>query len=468
MSFIKKYIGDKKFYRMLIILVLPMIVQQGITNFVSLLDNLMVGRLGTLQMSSVSIANQLIFVFNLTVFGGLSGVSIFGTQFVGLGDKKGMRDTFRFKMIFSVIISLLAIGIFIFFDDELIMLFLKSEQNTPAEIAETLATAKEYLRVAIIGLLPFAVVQAYSISLKEMGETVYPMVAGICAIVVNFTFNILLIFGYLGFPRLGVVGAAIATVMSRFVELAVVVIATHRKADRFHFIKGAYKSFKIPAELVKKIAITGTPLMLNETCWSLAMSFINQSYSSRGLIVVAASNISTTAWNLFCIIMFAMGSAVSILVGQRLGAGDKEGAVDIDNKLIFATLASHIVIGLLIIASAPFIPLMYNVEPEVQSLATKFLIIAGASLPIHAVIHEIYFTVRSGGKTIVTFLFDSVYSWTIPAVLAFVLCRFTTIPIVTVFFIIQFSDIIKLFIGIPMLKPSFWAKCVVNDLGGKE
>ena len=101
MTFLKKYIGDKKFYRMLIILVLPIVIQQGITNFVSLLDNLMVGRLGTLHMSGVSIVNQLVFVFNLMIFGGLSGASIYSTQFFGVGDTKGVRDTFRFKLLYS-------------------------------------------------------------------------------------------------------------------------------------------------------------------------------------------------------------------------------------------------------------------------------------------------------------------------------------------------------------------------------
>ncbi|MBQ8185928.1 MAG: MATE family efflux transporter, partial [Clostridia bacterium] len=137
MTFRQKYIGDRTFYRVLLVLVLPIIIQQGITNFVSLLDNLMVGRLGTLHMSAVSIVNQLIFVFNLAIFGGLSGASIFGTQFFGVGDWKGMRDTFRFKMLFSVITSVIAIAVFLLYGDDLVLLFLKSETNSPEDIART-------------------------------------------------------------------------------------------------------------------------------------------------------------------------------------------------------------------------------------------------------------------------------------------------------------------------------------------
>lgn len=464
MTFRERYIGDKAFYRTLLVLVLPIIVQQGITNFVSLLDNLMVGGLGTHPMSGVSIVNQLVFVFNLAIFGGLSGASIFGTQFFGVGDWKGMRDTFRFKLLFALATTVIAIVVFSLWSEPLLMLFLENEANTPEDIALTLAAAKDYFRVILFGLVPFAIVQVYAGTLRETGETVIPMVGGVLAILVNLTFNYLLIYGKLGFPELGAAGAAIATVMSRFVELAYVVILTHKRHESFRFIEGAYRSLRIPTALVRRIAITGTPLLVNEVLWSLGQTFINGNYSTRGIVVIAATNISGTAWNLFCVIMFAMGSAVSILVGQKLGAGDTEGAVDIDNKLLFITLVSHIFIGLLVIATSSLIPMLYNVEPEVRELASRCLMVLGISLPVHAYIHCIYFTVRSGGRTLITFLFDSVYTWVVPAMLSYTLCRFTSLSIITIYMIVQFSDVIKLAIGIPMVRSGFWTKCVISDV----
>lgn len=158
-----------------------------------------------------------------------------------------------------------------------------------------------------------------------------------------------------------------------------------------------------------------------------------------------------------------MGSAVSILVGQKLGAGEIEEAKDIDRKLIFLSVASNTIIGLLLIASAPFIPLIYNTEQEVYDLATNFLMVAGASLPIHAFIHVTYFTIRSGGRTFITFLFDSVYTWCVPVVISFLLCRYTTLGIVLIYFIVQFSDIIKICIGLPMLMSGIWAKNIIKE-----
>ena len=464
MSFKKKYIGDRAFYRMLFVLVLPLIIQQGITNFVSLLDNVMVGGLGTLSMSAVSIVNQLIFVYNLAIFGGLSGASIFSTQFYGVGDWKGMRNTFRFKLIFTLTAGILATAVLLLFGDELMMLFLRGETNTPEEIAETVSAARAYLDVAVIGMIPFGLVQVYAGTMRETGETVSPMTAGLIAIVINLVFNYLLIYGKFGFPMLGVAGAAIATVLSRFVELCYVVISCHRRHEQFRFIEGVYKSLAVPGNLVRRIVVTGAPLLVNEILWSLGMTFISRNYSLRGITVIAASNIASTVWNLFCVIMFAMGSAVSILVGQRLGAGDREGAIDVDRKLIFFTLASHIAVGILLIAAAPFIPLLYKVEPEVRALATKFLMISGAAAPVHAFIHVVYFTIRSGGKTVITFLFDSVYTWVFPAMISLVLCRFTGLDIVWIYFAVQFIDVVKLFIGVPLLRSGFWANNVIEDI----
>ncbi len=468
LAFRQKYIGDRGFYKTLIILIFPIIIQQFITNFVSLLDNLMVGGLGTLPMSSVSIVNQLIFVFNLTIFGGLSGASIFGTQFFGVGDYKGMRDTFRFKMYFALASSIAAIFIFVFWGEELLLLFLENEKNTPEEIAMTIKYAKEYMYVALIGLVPFAIVQVYAGTLRETGETMFPMIGGCIAILVNLVFNYLLIYGKFGFPMLGVMGAAAATTLSRFVEMAYVLIVTHKNHSKFRFVEGAYRGLRVPMNLVKRIAVTGTPLLVNELLWSLGQTFINQNYSTRGITVIAATNITTTAWNLFCVIMFAMGSAVAIIVGQKLGAGDREGAIEVDRKLLFFTIVSHIVVALLFALASPLIPMMYNVEPEVKSLAAKTLLIAGLSLPIYATNHVAYFTIRSGGKTFITFLFDAVYTWCIPVVISFLLCRFTSLDIIAVYACVQFSDILKMSISLPMLKSGFWAKCVISDVKNSQ
>lgn len=462
---LKTFFGDRAFYKNLARLLIPLTLQQVITNFVSLLDNLMVGSLGTPSISAVAVVNQLIFILNLAIFGMLSGASIFGAQFFGKRDRDGLRNTFRFKLVSTLALTAVFIAVLAAFPDELIMPFLKSEANSADDIALALEFAREYLSVMLVGLVPFAIVQIYSGTLKDCGVTLPPMIASSVAVAVNMTFNYLLIFGKLGFPALGVKGAAIATVMSRFVEMIYIVIYTHRRLDRFDFLRGIYKSVRIPLDFARRVLVTGTPLLANEVLWALGTTFINLNYSTRGLDVIAAIQINQTVWQLFCVVMFAMGSSVSIILGQKLGTGDTDGAKADSVKLITFTLLLHIGIGLLLVAMSPLVPLLYNVSDEVRTLVSRLMMIAGASLPIHAFVHVSYFTIRSGGKTLITFLFDSVYTWCVPVVLSLILCRHTSLTVPMIYFIVQFSDIIKLSISLPMLKSGFWASCVVHEEG---
>ena len=459
---LRRYIGTKAFYKSVLSLLIPIVIQQFISSFVSLLDNVMVGSLGTEAISAASIANSVLMVHMLAIFGGLSGASIFGAQFFGKGDMDGMRNTFRFKLYFGVLCSAAAILVYLFFGNGFLSSFLQGESNG-GDLDLTLSLSNGYLRVMLWGLIPFALSQVYTGTLREAGETRAPMIAGIIAILTNLFLNWVLIYGHLGAPALGVEGAAIATVISRYVELLVVVTHSHRHTDRYPFLMNAYRSFRVPAGLVGRITRTGLPLLVNEILWSLGMTFINQFYSSRGLNAVAALNISGTAWNLFCVIMFAMGSAVSIMVGQRLGAGKMEEARDVDRKLIFLTEVLHIIIGLLMILCSPLIPMLYNIGPEVRDLTRRLLIIAGLSLPIHSFAHVTYFTIRSGGRTVITFFFDAVYTWAVTVVLAFCLTRFTNLDILQIYFCVQFVDVIKLVVGLFMLRSDFWARNVVNE-----
>ena len=458
----ESWFGDRAFYRSVFFLLIPIVIQQFITSFVSLLDNVMVGSLGTEAISAASIANSVLMVHMLAVFGGMSGAGIFGAQFFGKGDMDGMRHTFRFKLYFAVLISVLAVLVYRLYGSVFIDAFLQGESNG-GDLELTFREGVSYLDVMLWGLPPFALGQVYTGTLRESGETRVPMFAGICAIVTNLCLNWVLIFGHLGAPALGVRGAAIATVISRYVELAVVVIYTHRHLDRYPFMQGVYSSLYVPKKLAGRIARTGVPLLVNEILWSLGMTFINQLYSTRGLNAVAALNITGTAWNLFCVIMFGMGSAVSIMVGQRLGAGEIQKARDVDRKLIVLTEIMHILIGGVMILAAPLVPRMYNVTEEVRELTRQMLIIAGLSLPLHSFAHVTYFTIRSGGRTMITFLFDAVYTWVVTVLLAFCLTRLTDLDIVRIYFCVQFIDVVKLFIGLVMLRSDFWARNVVKD-----
>lgn len=457
-----RYIGDKAFYLSVVALLVPMVVQQGITQFVSLLDNVMVGRLGTIPMSAVAIVNQVVFIFNLTVFGGMSGASIFGAQYYGKKDDAGLRDTVRFRVYFAIGISALGVLLLLGYGQSFCQLFLNSQASTPQEIAQTLDLAGTYLRVIVWGLPPFALSVCFSSALRNASETVIPMTASVISIFVNLILNWLLIFGVLGFPKMGVAGAALATVIARYVELLYLLVQSMRHTARFPFLKGLFRSARVPLPLVRRIAVTGTPLMLNEALWSVSTSLVQVCYASRGLAAVAASNINGTVFNLFALLMMSMGDAVGIMVGQQLGANDMERAKSTVHKLLVFGVGLNAVVGLGLIFCAPFIPLIYNTEPAVRDLAAQMMVISGFMMPWGTATNCAYFTIRSGGRTFITFLFDCVFNWAVCLPLAYVLCYHTAIGVAGAFLLVQCADLLKCFIGMAMLKSGIWAKNVVN------
>lgn len=458
----KRYVGDKAFYRMTLGIAVPIMIQNGISNFVSMLDNIMVGNVSAEQMSGVSIVNQLIFVFNLMIFGAVSGAGIFGAQFHGSGDTKGVRDTFRFKMLSCLLLTGAGILIFMCFGDSLIRMYLQGEGDA-LQIEACFGYAKQYLWIMLIGFVPFCVSQCYASTLRETGETILPMVSGIVAVVVNFCFNLVLIFGLLGFPALGAAGAAIATVISRFTEVAIVIIAVHKQKKKYLFIESAYKSLHVPGDLVKGILKKGIPLLLNETLWAGGMAFLNQCYSERGFDVVPAVNISSTISNVFNVSFIAMGSAIGIIIGQMLGAGKTEEAVDTDRKLIAFSVVSCLLFAAVLFALSPFFPLIYKeVSSNSHAMASSFMRIVACCMPIGAYANAAYFTLRSGGKTFITILFDSCYVWLLVAPLAYCLSRFTSLPIIPLFFCCQFIEIGKCIIGAIMIKSGIWIQKIVT------
>ena len=458
---IKRYIGDRAFYKMALTVALPMMIQNAVTNFVSLLDNIMVGRVGTLQMTGVSVVNQLLFVYNLCIFGAVAGAGIFTAQFYGQRDDEGIRQTFRFKIMICAVIGAAGIALLLLRGEALISLYLNGEA-TAAERADALRYGREYLAVMLIGLVPFTFNNAYASSMRETGQTVVPMVSGLAAVAVNMSLNYVLIFGKLGMPVLGVKRAAIATVISRYTELAVNAAWLHSHGKRYPYIKGVYRSLRIALPLLKKITLKGMPLLVNEALWSASVAVLNQCYSTRGLNVVAANNIASTLWNLFSVCFISLGSATGIIIGQMLGAGRSPDEVrDCDRKLIAFSVTSCAVFGLVMAAVSGIFPLIYKTDEAVRSLATSLICINSVIMPFNAYTNAAYFTLRSGGKTLSTLLFDSCFVWVVSVPLAFSLSRFTGVPILPLYTVCQGAEILKCVIGFVMLKRGTWIRNIV-------
>ncbi len=449
-------------FKRALLLAVPMMIQNGITNMVGLIDNVMVGSLGTEAMTGVSIVGQLIFVFNLAIFGGLSGPGIYAAQFFGQGNLDGFRHSFRMKTWICLICLLGGLAIFLCVPELLIGLYLHGESESIDPVL-TMAYAKDYLFIMLFGLPFFVITQIYASSLRETGDSIKPMLAGIASVSVDIVFNYLLIFGKFGFPALGVRGAAIATVLARIAECCVVVIWAHARRDKHTFLQGLYRTCIVPAELAGRIILKGLPIFFNEFLWAGGLAALTQCYSMRGLEIVAGLNISNAICNLLNVVFVALGSAVGILVGQKLGAKQYEEAQHDAFSLMWFTGGVTLLLTIILTAVSGVFPLLYDTTDEIRHYGTMFIIITALFFPVQGFLNALYFTLRSGGKTLITFLFDSVYSWLLPVPAAYLLCQFTDMPILAIYAIVQSADLIKVAVGYILIRRGVWISNIVTE-----
>lgn len=460
---IKKFIGNKIFYKSMIKIALPIIIQSAFVYLVGFIDNIMVGQIGTEAISAVAIVNQFHHIFYTCLVGIVASGSIFGAQFYGKKDIEGFRETFKLRLIACFLLSIAAFVFFLIFGKQLILFFLHS-QNTAVSLDVTLQYGIEYISILILGFIPLSLTAAYTSSIKDMGETLTPMFASVAAIISNTLLNYVLILGEFGFPALGVKGAAIATVISRFLELAIIIIAIRRKKNKLSCLTGAFKKMKINTLLLKRIIKKGLPLIVNELLWSVGTVLLFWCYSVQGIEVIAALNIATGIYSIFTVVYLAIGNSVSILIGQKLGAGRLKDARDANNKLFFVAMASSILLGILLLILSPILPKIYNTSPEIHSLAAKFIYILAACLPISTFTHVAFFTIRAGGSSLVAFLYDCLNLWVITLPLAFYLTHYTDFSILQIYFLCQAAELVKLVAGFVLVKKGGWLN---NIVGGR-
>ncbi|MGN0641397.1 MAG: MATE family efflux transporter [Oscillospiraceae bacterium] len=452
---------EKLIYKKTLKIAVPMMIQNGITNAVGLVDNVMVGNLGTNAVTAVSIIGQLFFVFNLAIFGGLSGPGIYAAQYYGQKNIEGFRQTFRIKHWICGFCLVAGLCAFIFGAEPLIGLYMRGEGGE-VDPVETMRLAKEYLGVMLIGMAPFVITQIYASSLRETGDTFMPMMAGVASVVVDVVFNYLLIFGNFGFPQLGVKGAAIATVIARFVEMAIVLTVAFAKRKKYVFLQGAYKTLLVPRAVSAKIIKKGLPIFFNEFLWSAGIAAITQTYSTLGLDIVAGLNISNTLCNLLNVVFVAMGNAVGIVIGQMLGASEYEKAQKSSLRLAAFTGVICVALTAILVGVSGVFPNLYNTTDDIKHLGQWFIVITALYFPVQGFLNALYFTLRSGGKTLITFLFDSVFSWVVTIPLTLLLCSFSGLPVIGIYAIVQAADIIKVIIGFILVKRGLWISNIVE------
>lgn len=458
---IKKLFGNRIFYKNLIAVTIPIILAQLITQFVSLLDNLMVGQLTTAEFNGVSIANQFFFIFNLAIFGAFAGPGIYATQHHGAKNLERVKECIRYKWVIGIIISIIGIIVFLTFDDLLFNLFIHEEELGDVDPLEVIKSGKEYVKVMLIGLIPFMISEIYSTNLREAKQTLIPMVANIIAVFVNLILNYIFIFGKFGAPALGVVGAAIGTVVARIICCLIVMIYAH-SSKKYRFNSEVFQKLLPSKESFITIFKKSYILLINEFLWSLGMMLINYCYSFRGLEVVAAVNISSMFVNLFALIGTSYGNGISVLLGQQLGARDFEEAKISSYRYLTFSVILGFVVAFIMYCLRATVPTLYEMSDKIIFMSEDLIAITALLLPIRVYSTACYFTIRSGGKLFITFLFDSVFTLCIRVLITYIVVKTTNLSIYYVYFISEILEVIKIVIGTILVKKGIWIQSVSN------
>ncbi|PKL00311.1 MAG: hypothetical protein CVV56_06955 [Tenericutes bacterium HGW-Tenericutes-1] len=450
---LRSLVGDKKFYKSLFTVALPIVAQQLITSSVQLVDNVMVGSLEESAIVSVSTVNQLYFVMMLITFGAIGGAGIYSAQYFGSKDFDKLKQTFRFKIMTALTVFFVSFIIFTVFGRTLIGFF----TTNPV----TIENAMDYLKIIRFGILPWVLTIAIVNTFRDMGITKPLMFISIAAIITNTVLNALLIFGLFGFPKLGIIGAAYATVIARTLEFVLSLVLLKRKGIAFDTkLKDV---LKIDKKVLTSIFAMALPLMLNEALWSSGQTMFMQAYSMRGEYAFAAQNITGAISQLVFVTFGGVATGIAVLVGNTLGRNELEEAKENARKLIAFAVFFAACMGVLLFILSFFVLDIYKVAEETKRIAQFNIRVNALFIPVYSFNVALYFTLRSGGDTKSTLLMDSVYMWVVAVPIAFVMSRFTNWPVTIMFLLVQVTDIPKGLFGLSRYRKGYWIKNLAKN-----
>ncbi|MGE0003779.1 MAG: MATE family efflux transporter [Candidatus Izemoplasmatales bacterium] len=443
-----KWIGDRKFYHTLLSIAAPLVIQQLITSSMQLVDNMMVGSIGKEALSGVTVINQLYSIILFVTFGAVGGAGVLTAQYFGAKDHDKLRQTFRFKIIIALSIAIFSFLVFSFFGDSLAQIYSKNPV--------ILAYANDYVSIIRWSMIPWAMTVAISTTFRDTKVTLPLMLISLFAIVVNSGFNYLFIFGAAGFPTWGVRGAAFATLLARLIEMMLMVMLLMGRGKIFH--TKIRDLPKINRTVLSAIFAMAIPLTLNELLWSGGQSVFLALYATRGDVALASMSIANSVSNLLFIAFGGIGTATAVLVGNTLGENKLGLAKANSLKLIAFSVSFAVFSGLILFGLSFFILDIYNVDELTKSIARSVIRLNALFIPVFSYNVNMYFTLRSGGDTRSTLMMDSGYMWLISIPIATAIAFLTQVPVILMFFFVQFLDIPKMIFATMRYRKGHWVR----------
>lgn len=439
---------DKEFLKRFFKVSFPVMLHAFILFIVNFIDNIMVGSLSNESVGGVYAANQATYILMIAGYGVIIGAGIFMQQFNGANDEEHMRQAFRYKIIIMILFTMVSMIIYYTLGKHLVWFYCHSDPNSKLIYQEGI----KYLNIIILSYIPYCLSMIYTTTVREIGQTKYALIAGALAFLLNIIFNSIFIYGF----NMGVVGAALGTIIARVVELIVIVYICHKK--KFSFCKKIFSHFKIEKKLFYNITKKGSIFLLNELFWVFGMTLLSLAYSQRSGVLSALSVVNSIS-NLFNIIFQGLSIGIGVLVGSYLGQSKFDEAKDYTKKVYYLGFLLSLIFGILIVIFSPIIPNMFKeIADSQKSLATTLLIIYGSYIWIGCLYTCCYMTLKTGGKAITTILIDSGLTWVISVPVAWFLVLNTNVNLLVIYGSILSVDLIKFIFAFIFIRRGTWLK----------
>ena len=437
---------DKDFLKKFFKISFPVMLHALILFIVNFVDNVMISSVSNEAVSAVYAVNQATYILMIASFGVIVGAGVFIQQFNGAKDEKSLKQVFCYKIIVMLIFLAIFITIYYLFGHNLVYFYCHSDDN--ANVIYELG--KEYLYIMILSYIPYCLSIIYTTTVREIGDTKYALIAGVCALATNTILNAVFIY----MLKLGVVGAGIGTVIARIVELVIIVYLCHKK--KFSFCDNLFKSFKVERKLAIQITKKGLVFLANELFWVIGMTLLSLAYAQRENVLSSLSVVSSIG-NIFNIIFQGLSIGIGVMVGSYLGEGKFKEAKDYAKKVYWLGFLISVIFGVLIIVLSPVIPMMFKeVDATQKQIASEMLIAYGLLIWGCCLYCCCYVTLKTGGEASTTFFIDSGLMWGIAVPLAWVLVLFTDMSLLYIYAIITGFDVVKFLISYYFVKKDKW------------
>lgn len=446
---------DRSFYKTMISLALPIVIQNMISSSLNMVDTVMIGKLGEAEIAAVGLANQYFFFYSLVIYGIASSSGIFMAQFYGKQDTVNIHKVLGLGLMIGGAIALLFTGITYLFPQSIMNIFTKE--------ADVSSLGVEYLSIIAFTFLLFSINAVYASALRCTRQPKLPMASSVAALIANTILNYILIFGHLGFKPMGVKGAAIATLISRIIEvsmtLGMVYLGKNTLAAK------AKNLIHIPRELIERFVKSAVHIVLNDGLWGLGVTVCTIAYARTGKQSMAAVQIANTVQNIFFVLIGGLASATAIMIGNKIGEGTEETAYKYAVKSLKLALVLGFVHGLLLLLVAPFIAHWFNVSQDTYVITVNVLRVM--AFVIFAKFFNFVMSIgvlRSGGDTKFIMILELLTIWVIAVPVAFIGALVLKLPIHWVVLLVALEEVIKIFVEVPRVLSKKWLNNLIESI----